>query len=64
MICDVLFVPFCNRKVSRFPHSILNIKYSIIIPSYNQENYIEATLQNVIDLKQNAALNSILIDER
>lgn len=36
--------------------------FSIIIPSYNQANYIEQTLANVIELKSKAAAKQIVIE--
>lgn len=36
--------------------------FSIIIPSYNQDKYIEQTLQNVISLKKEAAQQGITIE--
>lgn len=38
------------------------MKFSIIIPSYNQEKYIAATLHNVLDLKQKAKERNIEIE--
>lgn len=38
------------------------MKFSIIIPSYNQEKYIAATLQNVLELKQKAKERNITIE--
>lgn len=38
------------------------MRFSIIIPSYNQENYIEATLQNVLLLKNKALEKGIEIE--
>lgn len=38
------------------------MKFSIIIPSYNQENYIEVTLLNVLDLKQKAKAKNLNIE--
>ena len=36
--------------------------FSIIIPSYNQTDYIERTLVNVIELKNKAAVKQIIIE--
>ncbi|MBL0048743.1 MAG: glycosyltransferase [Bacteroidetes bacterium] len=38
------------------------MKFSIIIPSYNQEKYIEATFLNVLDLKNRAKEKNIEIE--
>lgn len=38
------------------------MKFSIIIPSYNQDKYIEATLLNVLELKSNAKEKNIAIE--
>lgn len=38
------------------------MKFSIIIPSFNQENYIEHTLKNVIDLKHRARAKNIEVE--
>lgn len=44
-----------NLKQSRLVYPPLNyMKFSIIIPSFNQHVYIEETLKNAIDIKQQA----------
>lgn len=35
------------------------MKFSVIVPSYNQENYIEQTLSNLVALKERCRQNSI-----
>lgn len=40
----------------------MNPSFSIIVPSYNQPNYIEKTCLNLSELKQQAALKNISIE--
>jgi glycosyltransferase involved in cell wall biosynthesis len=40
----------------------MNPSFSIIIPSFNQPNYIEFTFQNLVELKRQASLKEIKIE--